>query len=76
MRLSNLPPGVTDDMIERNAMGDIPESVYQAAPEMADALELAFVALGSFGANSDTSHSGRKAWEAARAALKLAGRLS
>ncbi len=39
------------------------------------ALEVAFIAMGRAGANSDLGHPCRKAWEQARAALKAAGRL-
>ncbi len=75
MTLSNLPPGVTDAMIEQNATGDISEEVWEVVPELVDALEGAFIALGRLGANAYLHHPGRAAWEAARAALVHAGRL-
>lgn len=43
-----------------------------ATPDLYTALEQAFLALGTLGANADINHPGRKAWEAARAALSKA----
>lgn len=43
-----------------------------AAPDMLDALQTAFFAMGRAGANASLDHPLREAWEAARAAIAKA----
>jgi len=56
-----------------------PDDQREAEPsslvEALDTLEAAFVAMGHMGANIDTQHALRPAWERARATLMKAGRV-
>ena len=45
------------------------DRIEQRALEQRQALEAAFVAMGKMGANADTKHPLRAAWELARRAL-------
>jgi TRAP-type uncharacterized transport system substrate-binding protein len=49
--------------------------IISAANVLSDALETCFIDMGKAGANGLINHPLREAWEKARAALKIAGKL-
>lgn len=55
-----------------NLLAERDARLMAAAPDMLDALQTAFFAMGRAGANASLDHSLREAWEAARAAIAKA----